>query len=137
MDNAIILRLYAIIMSNSVVAEILTDTLNQEPCELIKLHNGLIIALSPRALGCYRNRQALHDPLGNGLISFSPLAEEHQIEFQQQRCITTYSGGYVGLLDGKALLIAPYKIRLYPNNQDGLRGHNCLAELELPEIDVL
>ena len=28
-------------------------------------------------------------------------------------------------------------LRLYPNNQDGLRGQNCLAELELPEIDVL
>ncbi|MBA53996.1 MAG: hypothetical protein CMK89_06025 [Pseudomonadales bacterium] len=137
MDNSIILNHYPINMSNSVVAEILTETLNSEPCELIKLHNGLIIALSPRALGCYRNQQSLHDPLGNGLISFSALDPEYHIQFHDQRCITTYSGGYVGLLDGKALLIAPYKVRLYPNNQDGLRGQNCLAELELPEIDVL
>ena len=137
MDNSINLHLNSIIMSNSVVAEILTETLNHEPCELIKLHNGLIIALSPRALGCYRNLQSLHDPLGNGLISFSALEPEQHIAFQEQRCITTYSGGYVGLVDGKALLIAPYKVRLYPNNQDGLRGQNCLAELELPEIDVL
>lgn len=124
-------------MSNSVVAEILTETLNDEPCELIKLHNGLIIALSPRAMGCYRNLQALHDPLGNGLISFSALDPDYHIQFREQRCVTTYSGGYVGLQDGKALLIAPYKVRLYPNNEDGLRGQNCLAELELPEIDVL
>ncbi len=124
-------------MSNSIVAEILAETLNDEPCELIKLHNGLIIALTSSALGCYRDRQSMHDPLGNGLLSFSALDPDHRIQFREQRCITTYSGGYVGLVDGKALLIAPFKVRLYPNNQDGLRGQNCLAELELPEIDVL
>ena len=124
-------------MSNSVVAEILIETLNDEPCELVKLHNGLIIALTPTALGCYRDQLSLRDPLGNGLLSFCAPAPQQQIRFENQRCISTYSGGYVGLLDGKALLIAPYKVRLYPNNQDGLRGLNCLAELELPEIDVL
>ena len=136
MDNPVIPQLNTIVMSNSIVAEILTETLNNEPCELVKLHNGLIIALSRKALGCYRNLNALHDPLGNGLLAFSPLEAGHHIQFEEQRCITTYSGGYVGLLDGKALLITPYKVRLYPNNQDGLRGQNCLAELELPEIDV-
>lgn len=124
-------------MSNSIVAEILSDTIKGEPCELVRLHNGLIIALSRSALGCYRNHQALHDALGNGLLSFCSLEREHYIRFQQNRCVTTYSGGYVGLADGKALLIAPFKARLYPNNEDGLRGHNCIGEIELPEIDVL
>lgn len=138
MMNSVIFNKTAIyIMSNSVVAEILCETLNDGPCELVKLHNGLIIALTPNAMGCYRNHNALHDPLGNGLLSFCALDPQQQIQFEEQHCITTYSGGYVGLRDGKALLIAPHKARLYPNNQDGLRGLNCLAELELPDIDVL
>lgn len=124
-------------MSNSIIAETFSDTINNEPCELIRLHNGLIIALSSSAMGCYRSQQSMHDPLGNGLLSFCSFDAANQIQFQANRCITTYSGGYVGLADGKALLIAPFKVRLYPNNQDGLRGLNCIGELDLPEIDVL
>lgn len=124
-------------MPNSIIAEIRSDIIKEEPCELVCLHNGLIIALSASALGCYRNQPSLHDPLGNGLLSFCALEAEHHIRFQDGRCITTFSGGYVGLSDGKALLISPFKARLYPNNQDGLRGLNCIGELDLPEIDVL
>ena len=84
-----------------------------------------------------RNRAALDDPLGNGLLSFTELADGVSIRFEQDACVTTHTAGYVGLVDGKALLIAPFKVRLYPNNHDGLRGLNCLAELELPSIDVI
>jgi hypothetical protein len=97
----------------------------------------MVIALTPHALACYRNASALHDPLGNGLLSFAELPAATTIRFEQEQCVATHSAGYVGLLDGKALLIAPFKVRLYPNNHDGLRGLNCLAELELPSIDVL
>jgi len=124
-------------MSNSIIAEIHSDTINNQPCELIHLHNDLVIALSDAALGCYRNRESIHDPLGNGLVSFSSLGPDDHIQFHDGRCITTYSGGYVGLVDGKALLITPFKVRLYPSNHDGLRGLNCIAELELPAIDVI
>ncbi|MAR89852.1 MAG: hypothetical protein CML06_03080 [Pseudomonadales bacterium] len=123
-------------MSNSVIADIISESVREEPCELLCLHNGLVIALSPRALGCYRSCEAVQDPLGNGLLAFCQLAEQHSIQFQEQRCVTTYSGGYVGLCDGKALLIAPGKVRLFANNEDGLRGINVLAEMDLPDIDV-
>jgi hypothetical protein len=124
-------------MPNSIIADIVTETINQAPCELITLHNGLIIALSASALSCYKNIDSLHDPLGNGLLSFADIHPDHPIQFKDKHCIATHTSGFVGLLDGKALLIAPFKVRLYPNNHDGLRGLNCLAELDLPEIDVL
>jgi hypothetical protein len=110
--------------------------LQQEPAQLIHLHNGVVIVLTARALACYRNRAALDDALGNGLLSFADIQPGSEIRFENACCITTHSAGYVGLIDGKALLIAPLKIRLYPNTHDGLRGLNCLAELELPDIDM-
>lgn len=122
---------------DSIIAHTSCERLHQEPAQLLHLHNGMVIALTPRALACFRNAGAMHDPLGNGLLSFTALPEGTEIGFQQDICVATHSAGYVGLLDGKAMLIAPYKVRLFPNNQDGLRGLNCLAELELPTIDVL
>jgi len=65
MMNSVIFNKTAIyIMSNSVVAEILCETLNDGPCELVKLHNGLIIALTPNAMGCYRNHSSGRTPAG-------------------------------------------------------------------------
>lgn len=122
---------------DSIIAHTSCERLGQEPAQLLHLHNGMIIALTPRALACFRHADALADPLGNGLLSYTALPDEVQIHFEQEVCIARHSAGYVGLLDGKALLIAPFKVRLYPNSHDGLRGLNCLAELELPSIDVL
>lgn len=123
--------------TDSIIAHTSCERLRQEPAQLLHLHNGMVIALSPHAMACFRSASAIHDPLGNGLLSFTELPEGVNIRFEQERCVSTHSAGYVGLLDGKALLIAPFKVRLYPNNHDGLRGLNCLAELELPSIDVL
>lgn len=123
-------------MKDGIIAEIQCQTINGEPTELIKLHNGLMIALSSNTLACYKNQQSITDPLGNGLLSYVTVPADHLIQFENGHCIAQYRSGYVGLIDNKALLIAPFHIRLFPNNQDGLRGLNCLAELELPEIDV-
>ena len=122
---------------DSIIAHTSCERLRGEPAQLLHLHNGYVIVLTPRAIACYSNRAALDDPLGNGLLSFAELDGNSLLEFEQESCVTTHSAGYVGLLDGKALLITPFKIRLYPTNQDGLRGLNCLAELELPSIDML
>ena len=122
---------------DSIIAHTSCERLRGEPAQLLHLHNGYVIVLTPRAIGCYSSRAALDDPLGNGLLSFAELDENSLLVFEQEGCITTHSAGYVGLRDGKALLITPFKIRLYPNNHDGLRGLNCLAELELPSIDVM
>lgn len=122
---------------DSIIAHTSCERLRQEPAQLLHLHNGMVIALTPKAMACFRNVEALHDPLGNGLLSFTTLPDDHEIRFDMAQCVATHSAGFVGLLDGKALLIAPFKIRLYPNNHDGLRGLNCIAELELPSIDVL
>ena len=122
---------------DSIIAHTSCERLRGEPAQLLHLHNGMVIALSPRALACFRDAQSLHDPLGNGLLSFTALPDDAAIRFDQEFCVSTHTAGYVGLVDGKALLIAPFKVRLFPNNQDGLRGLNCLAELELPSIDVL
>lgn len=122
---------------DSIIAHISCERLRQDPAQLLHLHNGMVIVLTPTALACYRNHSAINDPLGNGLLSFCALEDGVRIGFEGERCVTTHAAGYVGLVDGKALLIAPFKIRLYPNNHDGLRGLNCLAELDLPSIDVL
>ena len=125
-------------MSNTdaIIAHIDYGRINDEPAQLIELHNGMIIALTANALACYRQRRCIHDPLGNGLLSLAEIAPDSAIGFFNGQCIQAHRSGFVGLRDGKALLISPFKVRLYPNNYDGLRGLNCLAELDLPEIDV-
>ncbi len=123
--------------TDSIIAHTSCETLRQLPAQLLHLHNGMVIAILPHALACYRNREAVGDALGNGLLSYTALEDGTEIRFEQGACVITHAAGYVGLLDGKALLIAPFKVRLYPNNHDGLRGLNCLAELELPSIDVI
>ena len=123
--------------SDSIIAHTSCERLRQEPAQLLHLHNGYVIVLTPRAIACYRNHAAVGDPLGNGLLSFVELDDTATIGFEQASCVATHTAGYVGLLDGKALLITPNKIRLYPNSHDGLRGLNCLGELELPSIDVI
>ncbi len=122
---------------DSIIAHTSCERLRDEPAQLLHLHNGMVIALTPRALACFRDRAALHDPLGNGLLSFTALPDDLNIRFDEGFCVATHSAGFVGLVDGKAMLIAPFKIRLYTDNHDALRGLNCLAELELPSIDVL
>lgn len=121
---------------DSIIAQLHSKTLNGQPLQLAQLHNGLIIALSPDSLGCYKNLDSVSDELGNGLLSFARLESQHTIAFKQDLCVSTYAGGFMGLVDGKALLITPFKASLYMNNHDGLRGLNPLAELELPQIDV-
>lgn len=124
-------------MKDGIIADITVETINGEAAELVCLHNGLVIAITCSALRCFKNRQSVGDPLGNGLLSFADLPPSEQVQFNDQnRCIDRHTSGFIGLIDGKAMLIAPFHARLYPNNHDGLRGLNCLAELELPEIDV-
>jgi len=122
--------------SDSIIAHTSCESLWQRPAQLLHLHNGYVIVLTPHAIACYRNYQSIQDPLGNGLLSFVELDGASSLHFVQDACVATHTAGYVGLMDGKALLITPNKIRLYANNQDGLRGHNCLGELELPSLDV-
>ncbi|MCG8534581.1 MAG: hypothetical protein MI808_05740 [Pseudomonadales bacterium] len=121
---------------DSIIAQIINETLNQEPAQLLVLHNGLVIALTRQSLGCFKSLNSLNDALGNGLLSHADIQPNSPIEFENGICVATHTSGYVGLLDGKALLIKPHKACLYPNNHDGLRGLNCLAELDLPPIDV-
>lgn len=122
---------------DSIIAATQLYRINDQPTELLLLHSGLVIALSETALACYRDIDSVGDPLGNGLISWADMVPGAKIQFENDHCIDRYKAGFVGLIDGQALLIAPYKVRLYPNNQDALRGLNCLAELALPDIDVL
>ncbi len=121
---------------DSIIAHVFSESLNQEPAQLLQLHNGLIIAITRNALACYKSHESIGDALGNGLLSYTNIDENNPIRFEDGICVSNYTSGYVGIVDGKALLITPYKVCLYPNNHDGLRGLNCLAELELPPIDV-
>lgn len=124
-------------MKDSIIAEIRSASLRTEPAQLVYLHNGMVIAISRRALACFKNDTYLNDPLGNGLLSFCEIPEAQSIGFDGDTCVTTFKSGYVGLHDGKALVIAPNSVRLYPNNHDGLRGTNCIADISLSEIDML
>lgn len=120
----------------SIIAGVEHLHIGQNPVALIDFNTGVVVALQEGSLACYRNRSSLTDPLGNGLLSVTEIAKPNGIAFEQGLCVIDYRAGYVGLVDGKALLIVPGAIRLYPSKLDALQGSNCLAELELPELSV-
>lgn len=121
---------------DTIIAQTHYDCINGLPAQFIELHNKMVIVITSDTLACYRNLASIQNPLGNGLVSLAEIEPSSSIQFTNGQCISAYRSGYVGLQDGKTILITPFKVRLYPSNHDGLRNLNCLAELNLPEIDV-
>lgn len=109
---------------------------NGEKADFITLHSGQLIALTRKSIAVYRSTANLKDPLGNGLIGLSPIPEEYLLRANEKGFVQTYRSGYVGLNEGMALLITPFKVSLFKTNDDALTGSNPLAFIELTPVDL-
>lgn len=104
---------------------------NGEPAEALVFHNDLTLVLSERTLAMFKSLAQVHDPLGNGLIASTQLSEECRLAIQDGRLVTQYQSGFIGLVDGKAILVTPNVIQLFPSSNDALRNQNELARVTL------
>ncbi len=119
----------------------MTDTIiaNSEICELpgrgpvnlLDFHTGAVVMVSAVAVGLYRDRAALEDPLGNGTLGYEAIPEPLQPPWVPELGhVREQLAGFVGLTSGAVLFIRPDGIGLYPDNEAALRNRDCQWLLE-------
>lgn len=104
---------------------------NGEPAEALVFHNDLTLVLSEHTLAMFKTLEQVHDPLGNGLIASTQLSEDNKLAVEAGKLVQQYQSGFIGLVDGKAVLVTPNVIQLFPSANDALRNQNELARVTL------
>ncbi|GLQ32767.1 hypothetical protein [Litoribrevibacter albus] len=117
--------------SNIIQANSQITLSNGAPAETLVFHNELTLVISEHTLAMFKSQQQVNDPLGNGLIDSVQLEGDSTLKIENDRLIKNYQSGFVGLVDGKAILITPNVIQLFPSSNDALRNQNELARLNL------
>jgi hypothetical protein len=98
-------------------------------CQWLVFRNDMVLVVSEDFMALYKNEASIGDPLGNGLKSMVELPKT--IGGQGEGFVKSYAAGFVGLVDGKAILITPNDIQLFSNSQDALHNQNEIARLKL------
>lgn len=88
---------------------------------LLHFHDQAVLMVCADAVGLYRNRGALHDPLGNGVLGYELIPVPLRPAWQPQ-CgfVREQVAGFVGLTSGAVLFIRPDGIALYPDSSHAL-----------------
>jgi len=102
-------------------------------CQWLVFRNDMVLVVSEDFMALYKNEASIGDPLGNGLQGMVDLPETmpETVQGQGQGYVKNYAAGFVGLVDGKAILITPNDIQLFANSQDALHNQNEIARLKL------
>ena len=97
--------------------------------EVLTLVNGTALVIAADSLSLYRSPQQVGDPLGNGLVA--SVAAAPALVPQQGRFVQEYRAGYVGLCDGRVLLISLNFVQLFGSKEDALHNRGEQARLSL------
>lgn len=104
---------------------------------LLHFHQGMVLLIGADAVGLYRDRRAVDDPLANGLVGYEPIPEPLRPAFAEpDGYVAEQLSGYIGLRSGAALFIRPDGIALYPSGQDALRNLNCCWVIPFPPLNA-
>lgn len=118
--------------SSDLIAQHRRDTLaDGRVVDIAQLINGQFLAISQDALALYRTAEAIHDPLGNGLLGSVSIPIEHHLQPEQGGYLLMHKAGYVGLSHGMTLLITLNDVQLFANRNDALRNQNEIVRLSL------
>lgn len=102
---------------------------NGTPAERLQLRGGPVLVLTEQAIALYRDAQSPDDPLGNGLLALTELTGKDCLTMAGAGFVKEHRAGYIGLHDGKALLITPVAVQLFANREDALRNQNECARV--------
>lgn len=102
-----------------------------EAAEALLLNGGPALVLKPDAIALYRSLEALFDPLQSACMAYTELPEGHKLAWHQNQIMQEHKAGYIGLHDGRVLLITPNNIRLYHDKHSALHHIEPIAELLL------
>tara|TARA_R110000850_G_scaffold7681_4_gene28272 strand:+ start:1440 stop:1811 length:372 start_codon:yes stop_codon:yes gene_type:complete len=102
-----------------------------EAAEALELRDGLTLILKPDAIALYRSLDSFFDPLGSGCMAYVELPTEQQLAWSNNQIMQEHEAGYVGLSEGKVLLITPNHIRVYQSKHNVLNHIDPIGELML------
>lgn len=102
-----------------------------EGAQWLTFRNGFVMVLTEDCMALYKDEASITDPLGNGLKAIAELKDNAQLIKTDKGIVTSFSAGFVGLNDEKAILITPNDIQLFKDKTDALYNRNELARLEL------
>ena len=97
--------------------------------EVLTLVNGTALVLAADSLSLYRSPQQVGDALGNGLVASVAIAP--LLVPREERFVQECRAGYVGLCDGRVLLISLNFVQLFGGKEDALHNRNEQARLSL------
>ena len=93
------------------------------PVNLLYFHHDMVLLISAAAVGLYRDREAVEDPLGNGLLGYEVIPDALCPSWDEQGgYVREQTAGYVGLRGGAVLFIRPDGVALYPDGGSALRN---------------
>ena len=91
---------------------------------LLHFHRGMVLVVGADAVGLYRDRRAVDDPLANGLLGYEAIPAALRPAFiEPDGYIAEQVSGFIGLSSGAALFVRPDGIALYPSRRDALHNH--------------
>lgn len=106
---------------NDVIVASLEQLDGEAARTLIQFHNGQVMVVSRDAVALYRQRDALDDPLGNGLLGHELLPPD-LVCAEGEAPVVEQRAGFVGLQSGAVLFIRPDGVALYQHPDDALRN---------------
>lgn len=98
---------------------------------LLSLVQGPIILIGQDAVGVYRSRQALSDPLGNGTFGYELLPVALRASPTASGYVAVQRAGFIGLHSGAALFLRPDGLALFANSQDALHNRDMIWLIRL------
>ncbi|WP_428240279.1 hypothetical protein [Gynuella sp.] len=119
--------------SSDIIVSSQLASVRGQTVELLYFRNEQVLMLTTSTLCLYRHERFIADELGNGLLAYVKLPAEHLLAQHQDHFVAELQAGYVGLVDGKALLITPVAIQLFPNKTDALYNRDEICRLNLSE----
>lgn len=98
------------------------------------LVNGNALVIAADTLALYRRPGSCTDLLGNGFIRSIAIPESSQLqaaENQPGQYIAEHRAGYVGLHDGRVLLITLNDVQMFADKLSALQNKNEIVRLSL------
>lgn len=109
------------------------DTPPRGAVNLLHFHQGMVLLIGADAVALYRDRQAVDDPLANGLIGYQPIPPKLRSEFRPpEGYLAGQTAGFIGLRSGAALFVRPDGVALYPCSMDALYNRHCCWLIPFP-----
>ncbi|MEP5231179.1 hypothetical protein [Alcanivorax sp.] len=104
---------------------------------LLHFHQGMVLLVGEDAVGLYRDRVAIDDPLANGVIGYETIPPSLQPQWSEE-CgfVHEHQSGFVGLNGGGAIFIRPDGVALYPSGMHALQNRDMSWLIPFPPLNA-